>query len=98
MDGALQGVRAVRGDGDDREGGARAAAGVRSHGAAQRGDDPNRAERAADGQVPDQRQAPLGQDLRPQLQALLRLIPATLLQATDQKPDGGKSRAGAYIY
>lgn len=93
MDDALQGVRAVRGDGDDREGGARAAAGVRPHGAAQRGDDPGGAERAADGQVPHQRQAPLGQDLRPQLQALLRLM--ALIPATYTSEAGrGNSRTG----
>jgi hypothetical protein len=95
MDDALQGVRAMRGDGDDREGGAGAAAGVRPHGAAQRGDDPSGAERAADGQVLDQRQAPLGPDLRPQLQALLRVMIPSHLQTTSRPAGRGKSRAGA---
>lgn len=84
---ALQCVRPVRGGGDDREGRAGTAACVRARGAAQRGDDPCGAGREADGQVPDQRQAPLGQDLRPQLQALRRLMPNTYYTA-EAKPAG----------
>lgn len=70
----LQGVWALRGNGDGWEGGAGAAAGVRAGDPAQRGDDPSGAGWAADSQVHDQRQAPLGQDLHPQLQALLPLM------------------------
>mgnify|MGYP003703208043 CR=1 FL=1 len=61
----------MRGVGDGGEGGGGAAAGVRTGGAPVPVDDPGGARRTAAGEVHDQGEAPLGQDLRAKLQAQL---------------------------
>lgn len=53
------------GDGDDRKGAARAGADVRAVGVPERFDDRGGFERATDGQVVDQRQASMGQNVHP---------------------------------
>jgi hypothetical protein len=50
--------------------------GVRTNGAVQPGDDPGGAGGSADRQDSDQRQAPVGQGLRPKLPARLMHVPS----------------------
>jgi hypothetical protein len=54
----------------------RGGAGVRTSGAGQPGDDPGAAAGSADRQDSDQRQAPVGQGLRPKLPARLMHVPS----------------------